>query len=197
MAKLNIMIGVPGSGKDHFILYHKEHDDVVVSSDDIREELGDVNDQSRNAEVFEIFYDRIEQALKAGKNVWVNATNVTRKNRERAIALGKQYGYEIHAILMYTSTEMCIKNDALRDRTVGEAVIRKFERRFENPSLAEGFDMIWTALFTEGLRPPVDWIEDVPGLYRCPYCGHTEGKRRKYCCDCGVEFKYDRSCKAP
>lgn len=143
MPTIRIMVGVPGSGKDYFIDHYKEHDDVVVSSDGIREELGDVNDQSKNKLVFTIFYERIEQAMKVGKDVWVNATNVTKVNREKAIALGKQYGYEIHAIVINTHVDICIKNDAARNRTVGEDVIRKFVRRFELPSIDEGFNKIW------------------------------------------------------
>ena len=147
MPKIRIMVGVPGSGKDYFIDHYKEQDDVVVSSDGIREELGDVNDQSKNKLVFTIFYERIEQAMKDGKNVWVNATNVTKVNREKSIALGKQYGYEIQALVMNTSVDLCIKNDAARDRTVGEDVIRKFERRFEMPTIDEGFNKIWTTYY--------------------------------------------------
>ena len=147
MPTIRIMVGVPGSGKDYFIEHYKEHDDVVVSSDGIREELGDVNDQSKNKLVFTIFYERIEQAMKDGKNVWVNATNVTKVNREKSIALGKQYGYEIQALVMNTSVDLCIKNDAARDRTVGESVIRKFEQRFEMPTIDEGFNKIWTIFY--------------------------------------------------
>ena len=32
------------------------------------------------------------------------------------------------------------------------------------------------------------WIEDVPGIYRCPNCGHTAAKQRNFCCDCGSKF---------
>lgn len=35
------------------------------------------------------------------------------------------------------------------------------------------------------------WIEDVPGIYRCPECGHTEGKKRNFCCDCGSKFNME------
>lgn len=37
----------------------------------------------------------------------------------------------------------------------------------------------------------LEWIEDAPGIYRCPTCGHTEGKRRTFCCDCGSKFKVE------
>jgi hypothetical protein len=33
-----------------------------------------------------------------------------------------------------------------------------------------------------------EWIEDAPGIYRCPTCGHTEGLKRNFCCNCGSKF---------
>ena len=36
------------------------------------------------------------------------------------------------------------------------------------------------------------WIEDAPGIYRCPNCGHTEGKKRNFCCDCGSKFMVEK-----
>ena len=37
----------------------------------------------------------------------------------------------------------------------------------------------------------LEWIEDALGIYRCPICGHTEGKHRAFCCDCGSKFKVE------
>lgn len=36
------------------------------------------------------------------------------------------------------------------------------------------------------------WIEDAPGLYRCPECDHTEGKKRNFCCACGSKFTLEK-----
>lgn len=65
MSNCYIMIGLPASGKDYYIERNKEEDDVVVSSDEIREELfGDVNDQKHNGEVFNEMFKRTCAALK-------------------------------------------------------------------------------------------------------------------------------------
>ena len=43
-----IMIGLPGAGKDYFINSNKKENDIVVSSDKLREELfGDINVKRR------------------------------------------------------------------------------------------------------------------------------------------------------
>jgi len=46
--------GLPASGKSTIAKeISKSEDAVIVSSDEIREELGNINDQSQNAKVFE------------------------------------------------------------------------------------------------------------------------------------------------
>ena len=144
MSRLNIMVGVPASGKDWFIDHHRADDDLVLSSDGIRAEMGDVNDQTHNKQVFSILYERMEKALADGeKDIWFNATNVTVKDRSRALALGKQYGAEICAYVMLTPENQCIENENLRDRRVGAEVIRKFSNRFTLPAYDEGFSKIY------------------------------------------------------
>ena len=45
MPNCYIMIGLPASGKDYYIEKYRKENEIVVSSDEIREELfGDVND---------------------------------------------------------------------------------------------------------------------------------------------------------
>ena len=142
MSTVRIMVGLPGSGKDFYMGLNKKPDDIVISSDDIRAELGDVNDQTKNKLVFKIFYDRYAQALKTGKDIWVNATNVSVKNRSRAIHMAKKYNYTTSAIVLTVPMKTCIERDKTRDRTVGEDVIEKFYSRFEPVSFEEGFDNI-------------------------------------------------------
>ena len=76
MAKFIMLAGLPGSGKSTYAeeLVRKEGF-VVHSSDKIREELGDVNDQSKNEQVFTILHKRIKEDLRSGKNVIYDATN--------------------------------------------------------------------------------------------------------------------------
>lgn len=64
MNKLYMMIGLPGSGKSTIAKeISKSEDAVIVSSDEIRKELGDINDQSQNNKVFEEAEKRLKQNI--------------------------------------------------------------------------------------------------------------------------------------
>ena len=142
MSNLYIMVGLPGSGKDFYINNNKKDADVVLSSDGIREELGDVNDQTQNELVFKLLYERLIENIKAGKDCWLNATNVTIKNRAQGIEIGKKYGCNIIAVVMAVPVDVCIEQDKKRDRNVGVEVIKKFAYRFQIPFYEEGFNEI-------------------------------------------------------
>src|SRR5207253_2036668 len=82
-AHLYLTIGLPGSGKSTW-LADNLRDARIVSSDLKRVELfGDINNQSDNAYVFKCCFDDIENALKAGEKVALDATN-TRLNQRAA-----------------------------------------------------------------------------------------------------------------
>ena len=146
MTKVYVMVGIPGSGKGTFVRNNKKEGDFVVSSDDIRQELfGDAGYQGDNDKVFQLFYQRMVEAVHFGRNVWLDATNINRKCRRQVFEKLRQAKLqtEVLAIVMCTRVEECIRRDAERDRTVGEEVIRKFVRRFEYPQEFEGFDAVF------------------------------------------------------
>lgn len=64
MSKFYMMIGLPASGKSSIAKkIAKSEDAVIVSSDDIRKELGNINDQSQNEKVFEIAEKRLKNNI--------------------------------------------------------------------------------------------------------------------------------------
>lgn len=143
MPNCYIMIGLPASGKDYYIETNKEEDDVVVSSDKIREELlGDVNDQKHNGEVFNEMFKRACVALKNGQNVYYNATNI---NRRRRISLINEIKNNAKvdicfwAIVIATPYERCLINNDERKRKVPKEVIKRMYYHFEPPAPEEGF----------------------------------------------------------
>lgn len=85
-----VPIGISGSGKSTYVneLREKLGDKlVVISPDEIRVELsGDINDQSKNAKVFEIAKERIIKVIKEGKVVYFDATNVDTVLRNKYFA---------------------------------------------------------------------------------------------------------------
>lgn len=67
-------MGIPGSGKSRWIKNQSGY--TVISPDDIRAELSDISDQSVNPQAWAMAKKRTEQALKSGKDVILDATNV-------------------------------------------------------------------------------------------------------------------------
>lgn len=64
MNKFYMMIGLPASGKSTIAKeIAKSEDAIIVSSDEIRKEFGDVNDQSQNAKVFKEVEKRLKQNI--------------------------------------------------------------------------------------------------------------------------------------
>lgn len=82
MAKLILPIGISGSGKSY--IYNKDYSDCVqVSPDLIREELtGSISNQSKNKEVFKLAFERVDEYLNKGKDVFFDATNVNKGQRK-------------------------------------------------------------------------------------------------------------------
>ena len=82
-----MLVGLPGSGKSTYAAeQHEKYGTHVCSSDAIRAELGDVNDQSNNEKVFQILHRRIKDYLRNGESVIYDATNIKSKRRRAFMA---------------------------------------------------------------------------------------------------------------
>src|SRR5699024_6813494 len=80
------LCGLPASGKSTFAQELEDESTIILSSDDIREELFDnINHQDNNKKVFETMNQRAQDLLKLGKNVIYDATNTNRKRRVHLI----------------------------------------------------------------------------------------------------------------
>ena len=115
---------------------------IVHSSDKIREELGDVNDQSRNEEVFRILHDRIKNDLKSGKSVVYDACQVKRKDRVAFLNEIKKIDCKKICVVIATPFEYCLAQNSARDRQVPENVLNRFYKNFQMPCIYEGFDEV-------------------------------------------------------
>jgi len=79
-------IGISGSGKSTWIKTLDTSNAVVVSPDEIRKELtGSISGQTKNTEVFALVKQRAADALKAGKSVILDATNLNPVQRKDMI----------------------------------------------------------------------------------------------------------------
>lgn len=100
-AQLIVLIGLPGAGKDTSIadFTNKISDDyTVISRDAIREELGYcgkdekiVGTNEQESKVSEIFKERMLNAAKSGKVIFINNINLKRKYRDSYKAILSNY----------------------------------------------------------------------------------------------------------
>jgi predicted kinase len=80
LPELIFTVGLPGSGKTSWIKSQKGFE--VVSLDEIRRQLGNISDVSRDVEVVRIGKSRLKSLLEQGKNVIFDATNIKSQYRK-------------------------------------------------------------------------------------------------------------------
>lgn len=139
-----MMIGLVGSGKSTVAREMSEDVENVkyISSDELRTEMfGDVNNQDKNAEVFEEMRKRTLKYLSDGFDVVYDATNLSMKRRKHLLSYIKK---DIKKIALYMSTpyDICVKQDLNRKRIVGENVISNMYKSLQTPIYSEGWDNI-------------------------------------------------------
>ena len=146
---LYIMVGLPGSGKSHIAEeLAKENNAVIYSMDDIRGKLcGDVEDQSRNDEVFGIWVKKIRTALKHGQNVIADATNITKSGRRSFLAMFDRIPHQTIAHVAYKEIDDCLIDNLDKPHPVPPDVIYRMASKFSYPTKAEGFDEIITHFY--------------------------------------------------
>lgn len=139
-----MMIGLPGSGKSTMAEKIAEQENaVILSSDKIREELyGNEATQGEPEKVFALMHQRTKEALKQGKNVIYDATNVTAKNRRGIMQELKGFDIEKEAVIVARPYEDCLKMNAQRERKVPEEAIERMYKNFQMPYYFEGFTNI-------------------------------------------------------
>ena len=150
MANLIVMVGISGSGKSSVAQgLAKKYNAIILSSDKLREEMyNNVNDIDHNSEVFNELNKRLKFGLRDGKNVIVDATNLTIKSRKNILNTAKyverseKVKINKIAYILTKPVEICIQDDQERTKKVGKFVIMKQARSFQMPFYEEGFDEI-------------------------------------------------------
>ncbi len=119
MAKLMATLGIPGCGKSTWVKSQWFPPVVVVETDQIRVDLtGSRADQSRNDEVFQTAYDRVEGALKEGRDVIFDSTGLSRNGvARRAIItdMASATGAVAELHVFRTPFQTAVERNALRD----------------------------------------------------------------------------------
>ena len=145
---LYITVGLPGSGKSTYVKnFIKDKDIEYLSSDSLRAVYGkSEEDQTVTPLVFGHIKRKVDEFLKDGKNVLVDATSVNRKERSDYIKTAKKYGAKVVAIVFKMDRQGLIERNEKRGeqggRVVPTFVIDKMLNKFEEPSYSEGIDVI-------------------------------------------------------
>ena len=148
MNTLYITVGLPGSGKSTYVKnFIKDKDIEYLSSDSLRAVYGkSEEDQTVTPLVFGHIKKKVDEFLKDGKNVLVDATSVNRKERSDYINTAKKYGAKVVAIVFKMDRQGLIDRNKKRGeqggRVVPDFVIDKMLNKFEEPSYSEGIDVI-------------------------------------------------------
>ena len=140
MSNMVMTVGLPGSGKTTWASAQEGYE--VFSSDAIRQELGDVNDQTQNDKVFRILHKRIKEALEDGKDCIYDATNVTAKNRRAFLSYINDTHCKKTARIFVRSFDTIREQNESRGRTIPPEAIKKMLYRWQTPIVQEGFDEI-------------------------------------------------------
>lgn len=164
--KLIMCVGLPCSGKS--TMSQKlaiEYNAIVFSSDALREELfGNVNEQSRDQELFTELHKRIKNCLREGKNAIYDACNRNYRKRMTFLSELKNIPCEKICIVMATPYEECVRRSKIRERKVPGHVIKRMYMNWNTPYWHEGWDYI-TVVYSNGAKDNygsvTDWVESV------------------------------------
>ena len=119
-----IAVGLPGSGKSTYAKnFIKGKDIEYLSSDELRAVFGkSEDDQSVTPLVFGHIKRKVDEYLKNGKNVLVDATSVNRRERTDYINSAKKYGAKVVALVFKMDRAGLIARNQKRGSEGGRVV---------------------------------------------------------------------------
>lgn len=114
MPDLILLAGLPGAGKSTFAKTLLDLKYSTVSSDAIRQRLAGSLPKAHAQDIrpWDVFYTEIEDRLRCSIDTLADATFLTRKHRERALAVAAKTGAQTHLILFKNPAEAFERNAA-------------------------------------------------------------------------------------
>ena len=136
-----LAIGLPGSGKSSWF---KRHNVIPLSSDLVRGLLfDDATEQRFQDLVFSSLRSLLRARLVAGRPMnYIDATNLSPKERHSWIKMAQDFGYEAHAVFFDVPTEICMERNRKRLRNVPDDVMLRMAQKLRPPKFEEGFSKV-------------------------------------------------------
>ncbi len=132
---VTLMSGLPGAGKDTWLAQHRP-ETPVVALDAIRDAL-DVEATDNQGEVIQAAREKCREHLRAGQNFAFNATNITRRMRQRWIELFADYSTRVEVVYVEPSLSALLQQNKRRSNPVPEKVILQLIEKLEPPTVTE------------------------------------------------------------
>lgn len=136
-----LAIGLPGSGKSSWF---KRHSIIPLSSDLVRGLLFDDPTEQRYQDlVFSTLRAMLRARMIAGRPWnYIDATNLSPKERHSWIKMARDFGYEAHAVFFDVPTEVCMERNRMRSRNVPDEIMQRMGAKLRPPKFEEGFAKI-------------------------------------------------------
>lgn len=147
MPILTMLVGISGAGKTTYGKQLAEKSGaLLLSSDDLRQELwGDYTDQQHPEVVFAELNRRTKTALRAGKNVVYDATNLSARRRKALLqSLNRVNSLIKNCVVCVADIDEILERKTFGNLTTEEyrAVLTKQATNFQSPWFNEGWDSI-------------------------------------------------------
>lgn len=126
---LVILCGPAGCGKSTFARKHFK-ETQIVSSDKCRAMISDDEENMAvSGKAFKLFHMLIDMRLSLNKLTVADSTALTRTARKKLQRLGDKYNFYTVLVLFNFPLELCLEQNASRERKVDPAVIQKHQRQ--------------------------------------------------------------------
>lgn len=144
MHNLYVLVGYPGCGKSTFLSQlNLKPNDLILSSDKLREELYGFRDQTHNSELFEELHKRAKNH-KTG-DVYIDSTGLSRKDRLKTVNALKSSFNNLYALVILRPIDELVEVNNSRKGTeeyIPSSTFKRILGRFQLPTFDEGWERI-------------------------------------------------------